>query len=328
MKWPSTLLILACAVPAFATDTNDLLALVPPGATTIIGVHVKTTLNSTLARSITEQMHLTTRDLPQLVPVDGFDPLSDLDEVIFTTSGEDKDAPMLVVATGKFDLDRLTSKGKLYHGVRLIVTETKTETSGFAFVDASTVMMGDLMEIKAAIDQRVSKRARDEVRWAELAAYRDKYAIWGFAERPSTLVGRLPNYSATPVFGAVERMQFGVGLVKGLEIKAELHARSADDISQLADSLRLFETMMKTERPTLNDGNTSLGIETADNILRVSLAVSDEQLAKAIQNPKPAEVAVTASTEPVHKETAQRKVRTAPAPAEGGTSVFTLPGRR
>jgi hypothetical protein len=81
----------------------------------------------------------------------------------------------------------------------------------------------------------------------------------------------------------------------------------------------------------LNDG-TSIGIETADNgTMKLSFAISEEQLAMAIQNQKPAEVAVAATTEPVHRETANRKVRTPPPvdhSQEGGTSVFTLPGRR
>jgi hypothetical protein len=128
-------------------------------------------------------------------------------------------------------------------------------------------------------------------------------------------------------------VQFGVAFSKGLEIMAELHPRSADDVAPLTESLKLIETMMKASRPSLDDG-TSIGIETAeDGTMKLSLALSEEQLAKAIQNPKPPEVAVTASTEPVHKQTAERKVRTpTPAPVdhsqESGTSVFTLPGRR
>lgn len=333
MKWPTTLLLIACAAPAFCSDTTDLLELVPPDAQIVFGAHVRDILNSTLARGITAQMHLTSAELPKLVPVQNFDPLTDLDEVLFASTGEGENPAVLIVAHGKFDLSHITSKGKLYHGVRLIVTESKTEDSGFAFLDASTVMMGDLAEVKATIDRRVSSRRYDSVRYAQLAEYRDKFAFWGVADRPSGLVKRLPNYTPAPALDAIDRVQFGIALSKGLEIMAELHPRSADDVAQLTDSLKLLETVVKASRPSLDDG-TSIGIETAeDGTMKLSLTLSEEQLAKAIQTPKPPEVAVTASTEPVHKETAERKVRT-PAPAavdhshDGGTSVFTLPGRR
>jgi hypothetical protein len=332
MKW-STLLLIACAAPAYCADSNDLLNLLPPDAKIVFGAHVRDILNSSLAHGITSQMHLSSTELPKIVPVTGFDPLSDLDEVLFASSGEGQNPPALVVAHGKFDLTRLTSKGKLYHGVRLIVTESENDDSGFAFVDGSTVIAGDLAEVKAAIDRRASPKLYDQVRWAQLADFRDKYALWGVADRPSSLVKKLPTYTPAPALDAIDRIQFGVGLAKGLEIMAELHPRSADDVAQLTDSLKLIETMVKASRPSLDDG-TKIGIETAeDGTMKLSLAVSEEQLLKAMQNQKPPEVSVTASTEPVHKETAERKVRTpAPAPVErghdGGTSVFTLPGRR
>ncbi len=334
MKWPTTLLLIACAAPAYCADSTDLLDLLPPSAKIVLGVHVRDVLKSSLAKGVTSQAHVSTTEMSKMVPITAFDPLTDLDEVIFASSAEGQNPPMLIAARGKFDLTRLTSKGKLYHGVRLIVTESENEDSGFAFLDGSTVITGDLAEIKAAIDRRASSKVYDQVRWAQLAEYRDKYAVWGVADRPSGLVKRLPNYTPAPVLDAIDRVQFGVGFTKGLEIAAELHPRSGDDVAQLTDSLKLFETMVKAARPSLDEG-TKIGIETADDgTMKITLALSEEQLAKAMQNPKPAEVAVTASTEPVvHKETAERKVRTpAPAPADrtrdSGTSVFTLPGSR
>ena len=335
MKWTTTLLLIACAAPAYCADTTDLLELLPPNAKIVIGAHVRDVLNSTLARGITSQMHLTSAELPKVVPVLGFDPLSDLDEVIFASTGEGENPPVLIVAHGKFDLTRMTSKGKLYHGVRLIVSESETEDSGFAFLDASTVMTGDLAEVRAAIDRRVPSRLYDPARWEQLADYRDKFALWGIADHPSGIAKRLPTSAPPAALDTIDRVQFGVGLSKGLEIMAELHPHSADDVAQLTNSLKMIETLVKTSRPSLDDG-TKIGIETAeDGTMKLSLAVSDEQLLKAMQNQKPPEVAVTASTEPVApKETAARKVRTpAPAPPvdssrEGGTSVFHLPGRR
>jgi hypothetical protein len=338
MKWPTSLLLIACAAPAYCADSNDLLALIPPDAKIVFGLHVHAVLDSTLARGITSQMHISSAQLPEaeiakIIPVTGFDPLTDLDEVVVASTGEGPNPPMLVVARGTFDLTRLTTRGKLYHGVRLIVTESGNEDTGFAFVDGSTVMTGDLAEVKAAIDRRYSTKGYDQVRWAQLADFRDKYAVWGVADRPANLVKKMPTYTVAPTLDAIDRIQFGVSFAKGMEIVAELHPRSDDDVAPLTESLKLIETMVKASRPSLDDG-TTIGIETADNgTMKLTVALSDEQLAKAIQNQKPPEVAVTASTEPVHKQTAERKVRTTnPAPVDhsqdGGTSVFTLPGRR
>ncbi|HUI76898.1 MAG TPA: hypothetical protein VLY24_03255 [Bryobacteraceae bacterium] len=333
MKWSTSLLLFACAVPAFCADSTDLLSLLPPSADIVFGIHVHATIDSTLARGILSQMHVNSTELPKIIPIDGFDPLSDLDEVVFASTGEGDNPPMLVVARGKFDLTRMTSKGKLYHGVRLIVTESENEESGFAVIDPATVMMGDVSEIKASIDRRIKSHVYDQVRWAQLADYRDKYTLWGVAERPSNLVKKLQNYTAAPALDAIDHIQFGVGLAKGIEFEAELHTRSSDDLAQLTNSLKLLESMAKAARPSLDDG-TKFGIDTKeDGTMRLRLEITEEQLVRAIQNQKPAEVAVTAAAEPVHKETAERKVRTnAPAAVDhsrdGGTSVFTLPGRR
>jgi hypothetical protein len=333
MKWSTSLLLLACAAPAFCADSNDLPALLPPSANIVFGIHVRAALDSTLARGILSQMHVNTADLPKIVPIGGFDPLTDLDEVMFASSGEGENPPTLVVAHGKFDLTRLTSKGKLYHGVRIIITESDNQETGFAIVDASTVMLGDVSEIKSSIDRRITSRLYDQARWSQLSEYRDKYTIWGVADRPSNLVKKLQNYTPAPTLDAIDHLQFGIGLEKGIEIEAELHARSTDDTAQLTESLRLLESMAKAARPSLDEG-TKLTIDTKDDgTTRLALALTEEQLVKAMQNVKPPEVTVAAA-EPVapRKETAERKVRTAPAPVDhshdGGTSVFTLPGRR
>jgi hypothetical protein len=333
MKWLLSVFLLA--LPACAAEDSGAFDLLPPGARIVFGMRVRAVVNSTLAQSLNSEIQGASGDWQKLVAGVGFDPLHDLDEVVLASTGEGKEAPVLIVVRGKFDTARLAAKAEPYHGVPLVSMGEKVSAGGkpaiLAILDSSTVLTGDPEEVKAAIDRRGSPTQLDPALAARIADYRQHYEIWGVAENPAGLARRLSDSSGPQPFDSIDRFQLGLGLNHGLQIAAELHARSAEDTAQLTSTLRLIEGMLKTSQPSANAG-TKLSIESAEGTLKIALAVSEEDLKKAIAQQRSAAARAAAPTRaptpaPVRIQSSESATRPGVQSGNGGTSVFTLPSR-
>jgi hypothetical protein len=338
MKWLLSVFLLA--LPACAAEDSGAFDLLPPGARIVFGMRVRAVVNSSLAQSLSSEILGASGDWQKLVAGVGFDLLHDLDEVVLASTGEGKEAPVLIVARGTFDTARLAAQAKPYHGVPLVTMGEKVSTGGkpaiLAILDGSTVLTGDPEEVKAAIDRRGSPTQLDPAFAARIAGYRQRYEIWGVADNPAGLARRLSDSSGPQPFDSIDRFQLGLGLNHGLEIAAELHARSAEDAAQLTSTLRLLEGMFKASQPSANAG-TKLRIESAEGTLKIALAVSEDDLKKAIAQQRsaaaraaaPVRAPVPAPTPaPVRIQSSESPTRPGVQSGNGGTSVFTLPSRR
>jgi hypothetical protein len=321
------------ALPAYTAEDSSAFDLLPPGARIVFGMRVRAVVNSSLAQSLGSEIQGASGDWQKLITVAGFDPLHDLDEVVLASTGEGKEAPVLIVARGTFDTTRLAAKAKPYHGVPLITIGEKESVGAkpaiLAILDGSTVLTGDPEEVKAAIDRRGSPTRLDPALAARIADYRQHYEIWGVADNPAGLARRLSDSSGAQPFDSIDRFQLGLGLNHGLEIAAELHARSAEDAAQLTSTLRLLEAMFKTSQPAASAG-TKLNIESAEGTLKIALAVSEEDLKKAIAQQRRTAAAGRAQRPvpaPVRIQSSESGNKPGGQSGNGGTSVFTLPSR-
>jgi hypothetical protein len=347
MRWLLSVFLLA--LPAYTAEDSGAFDLLPPGARIVFGVRVRAVVNSSLAQSLSSEIVGASGDWQKLIAVAGFDPLHDLDELVLASTGEGKEAPVLIVVRGTFDTARLAAKAKPYHGVPLVSIGEKlgigeklnvgAKAAIIAILDASTILTGDPAEVKAAIDRRGSPTLLDPALAARIADYRQHYEIWGVADNPAGLARRLSDSSGPQPFDSIDRFQLGLGLNHGLEIAAELHARSAEDAAQLTSSLRLLEAMFKASQPSANAG-TKLNIESSEGTLKIALAVSEEDLKKAIaqqrrtasaaRTPAPAPAFVPAPAPapvpaPVRIQSSRSATRPGVQSGNGGTSVLTLP---
>ncbi|PWU06395.1 MAG: hypothetical protein C5B51_12445 [Terriglobia bacterium] len=327
MRLPSALIILLTIGRVAPAEDAAALALFPPGARIVLGLRVRGVLESTLARSLTSEIQNASAGWEQIISFAGFDPLHDLDEVLLASTGEGKEAPMLIVARGRFDMARLAAGAKPYHGVPLVNGGQKSGT--FGFLDSSTVLTGDLAEVKAAIDRRSSPAKIEPALAARLADYRARYDIWGIAENPAGLAQRLSDAKGPQPWDSIDRFQFGLALSHGLEIAAEVHARSDQDTKELTSSLRLLEIMFKASQPSGQAGK--LSIENDAGTLKIALALTEEELQKAIEAQRQkttAHPAPAPAPAPVRSQPAETKRRPAVQSGDGGTTVVTLPGPR
>jgi hypothetical protein len=317
MKFTHSFFVCLAATRAFAAADSALPDFLPAETKAVIGIQVRSIVSSPLAQGITPDLKAAGSDWLKLVSLAGFDPSRDIEEVLIASTGEGQNAPVLAVARGSFDLARFSANAKPYHGVPVSLSG-KGSVSVMAMLDASTVILGDLPLVRAAIDRRGSGARLDPALAAAAALLRDRYEIWGLGDRPGVLV---PKNAQPDGLDSIDRFQFGISVSHGLELAAEIHAASAKDAEKLTASVRLIEAMLKAQQPS-----AKLDIRAENGTLKLSLAIPEEELKKAMAaqraSVKPAAAAKTGLT--ITSEPAS-----APPPkTDGSTGVLTLPGKR
>jgi hypothetical protein len=284
MKPTLLLLPVLLAAPAFCADDVQLVDLLPSDAQIVVGVHVRTVVDSDLARNLTADLKGQAADWEKLLATSGFDPLHDLDEVLIASTGAGKKAPTLIVAHGTFDVAKLAPNAEEYHGVPLVVSRSKQAEGVYGFLDASTALAGDPEMVKAAIDRRGEPAHLDAALAAQVAEYREHYDVWAVVNRTEGLTGYMPSTeSPAAALNSIDHFQFGMSVKHGLELAAEAHARTAKDAEQLAATLQFLEAMSKASQPAGSTG-AKFAFQNEGGTLKVSLAISEEDLKKAIEN--------------------------------------------
>src|SRR5690349_16170608 len=149
----------AASVASAAVDPT-LLGLIAPDATVIGGVQIQQAQASALGQFLLNQIQ-TNPQLDQMSAATGFDPRRDLSEVVAVLSSKTQaGAPKgIILGHGTFQPQRITAMAALagatstsYKGIDML--NGKGAPTGLAFLDASTVVLGDSDSLKAAIDRR------------------------------------------------------------------------------------------------------------------------------------------------------------------------------
>src|SRR5579872_613321 len=284
MKPTLLLLPFLLAAPVYCADDVQLVDLLPSDTQIVVGVHVRNVVDSELARSLTAEVKGQAADWEKILATLGFDPLHDLDEILIASTGAGKKAPTLIVARGRFDAAKLAPNAEEYHGVPLVVSQSKQAEGVYGFLDGSTALAGDPEMVKAAIDRRSEPAHLESALAAQVADYREHYDIWAVVNRMDGLSGYMPpSDGPTAALNSIDHLQFGMSLKQGLELAAEVHARTAKDAEQLSATLQFLEAMSKASQPAGATG-AKFSFKNDGGTLKVSLAISEEDLKKTIEN--------------------------------------------
>jgi len=278
-----------CLIAApLAHAESALLDHLPPGASFALGVKVRSLMDSPMAKSMAGEMRKASADLNRMISLGGFDPFRDVDEIVVAAVGQGKDAPGLLLARGRFAGARRKPGGTPYKGVS-IVGKAKSAT---AFLDDATLVAGDVPMVKAAIDRR-SKATASELR-PKIEAMASRYDIWGVGKIPD---GAVPAEGMAQAMKGVDQFQFGVKVGSGLDVVAELHARTDQDAQALAQTMQLL-TAMAAQQKGGEDLAKALGVKVEGRDVRLSLAISEAALAKAVESHRAAAPQVADAASP------------------------------
>lgn len=318
------LLLVALAAARLLAAGDPTLDFLPANTKVVFGVRVSAIRESAAFKDTGTGAQKLGEDWSKLVAFTGFDPLHDIDEVLAASPADRENAPALLILRGRFDLARMAAAAPRYHGVA-IVGEGKGGNSVLALLDAATAVAGDTPSVHAAIDRHTQGAASPGPLDAALLdcvqSLRERFDIWGTGDRPE---GFVPPTGKNDGLDSMDRFEFGISMSKGFELNAELHARSLKDAEKLAASMQALKAMMPMSGRDL--GGTKLDVQVQDGTVKISLAISEEDLKKAMAAQRVAIAPKGGAPVVVNSETSV----TLPATNDknSGTNVFVLPGKK
>jgi hypothetical protein len=316
------LFLVALVVARLAAAGDSALNFLPADTKVVIGIRVSAIRESSLFKDAGTDARKLGEEWTKLVAITGFDPIHDIDEVLVFSSADDPKAAALMAVRGRFNLERMSAGAKRYHGVAL-VGEGKGGTGVLALLDATTAVAGEPQAVRAAIDRRGHGAPLDAKLAARVQSLAERYDLWGTGERPEGFVA--PTGKREDL-DSIDRFEFGVRIRNGLELGAEIHARSPKDAEKLAASVAMLQAMMIGREPAA----PKFDVQVKDGTLKISLAISEDDLKKAIaaqQRAGARNAAIAPKGGPPVVASPKFTVGM-PDTNSGGTNVFVLPGKR
>ena len=265
-------LLILPAVPAPADVLTDLL---PPDSKVVVGIRVRSLVLSSVAHTFASQAQAAAEGWLKTIPLDGIDLLRDIDEILIASTEKGPTPSPVVVVTGRFDLARLVEGATRYHGTPILAGETDTDNA-VALLDNGIALIGNPGRVRAAIDQRGKNRI-DAALNDRITSLRQRYDVWGIGDG----AGFMPPFADLNVAESIDRFQFGMQMASGLELSAEIHARSLEDAKKLGSAFSMMSAILKGANAS--KGSSKFEVEMEGATLKLTASVPDEDLKKIIE---------------------------------------------
>ena len=286
----TALVLLLASGIAFAGD-SVLPDWLPPGTTAVFGVSLRSLLDSPVLKSFQSDMQKMSADLMkggpfpvlemvQPGPLPGFDPLKDIDDLVIASTVEKDKATALIVLHGRFDPKRFPGTSTTYKGV-LLFGDASQANGVIALLDESTAILGEGADVRAAIDRRGTASQVKPALAGQVRSMAGRFDFWGVGDLP---VGFQPSGSQGDALNSIDHFEFGASIRQGLEFAGEIHARTPQDADKIAEAMKFIEAMLKAQ-PTPANG-TKIDVQSANGTVKLSIAISEEDLKKGIEAQK------------------------------------------
>jgi len=287
-------------LPARAADPQ-LLSLVMPDAKVLAGVNVDQAKTSPFGQYILNQMQPGDNHFKELTTLTGFDPTRDVHEVLLATSGGAGQNTGLVLARGNFDPARINAlvvmkgaKSETYNGVTIV--EDDKQANGFAFLNATVVAAGDVANAKAAIDRQTHATSLPASVTVQINQWSNTQHPWTISTgsptslHPSATMPPIPGLGPggqnNNVFQNIQNAAGGVKFGANVVVTAQATAGSAQDATQLGDTLKLLASLAQLQAngdPRVLALVNSLSVSTNGSVLNVSVSLPQEQLVALVK---------------------------------------------
>ena len=276
-----------------------LLNLVMPDAKVIAGVNVEQAKGTQFGQFVLNQLQTHDSDLQKLVTLTGFDPRRDVRELLVASNGT-AEKTGLALARGNFDVSKITAlatiKGVIsqnYNGTNVLIEPQKKET-GLAFLDATTVVAGDIANVKGAIDRLKTPQPLPAAISVKVNQWSTSQDAWGLTTVPPASLappmkeGTQPN----PIMNAAQNVQSAAGGVKfgaNVVFSGEAVADTAQNANTLADVFRLLVNLAQMQAgqdATAQQLIKSVAISTNGNLVKVMASLPQDVFQSMLQPQK------------------------------------------
>jgi hypothetical protein len=265
--------VFALSACAFAVDAR-LLSMLPGNAEAVGGVNMRGVMSSGLVKEFMKSPQGSSSDIQGMLALTGIDLQNDIHELVFAgfspapAKAGAKPGETIGVGfiTGRFDAARiggaiLSKGGKQtpYKGYQLFTVEGPTNKSGdvMAFLDNSTMVAGNLAQVKKVLDKAPGGLAPDLL--ARVNSVSSRYDLWMVsAVSPAKIAGGLSSDGpagdaagamAGDFFKKVESTQGGIKLGSTINIGLEVISTSPEDATALMSVLGFFRSMVASAPP-------------------------------------------------------------------------------
>jgi len=281
---------------------QQLMNLLMPDAKVVAGVNVDQAKNSPFGQFMLSRMQAGEGGLGKLTGATGFDPRSDLREILMGTVGQPGQKG-LVLARGTFDATRIfeaaRSAGQTvenYKGVDILTGKEDSTTHALAFLDGSIAIAGDLDNVHGAIDRRSGNNSLDPALAAKVGLLSTSLDAWSVSTVPMAALAneKLPDTKLNGLLNSdvlknVTQTSGGIKFGATIQFSAEAVARSDKDATALADVVRFLGNMVQANAPTASAAAItsliqSLDVKTDGNTVKLALAIPEDQLEKVMQS--------------------------------------------
>ncbi|HEY7389247.1 MAG TPA: hypothetical protein VH640_12110, partial [Bryobacteraceae bacterium] len=243
----AAILMAPCAGVLGAADPQ-LLNLVMPDAKILAGVNVDQAKTSPFGQYVIAQVQAQDPHFQEFVTETGFDPTRDLDELLVASNGTGKTAAHLTLARGTFNADAIDRAAKaggavseLYNGVTIV--ENLKHGDGFAFLNGTLAIAGDIASVKAAIDRQTTPATLPASLLVAINQLSTTEDAWGISEVPPPALkppANAPNLPVVPpnTFQNITQASGGVKFGAQVAINAQLLASTSQDATAVANVLQ------------------------------------------------------------------------------------------
>ena len=294
-------LVVAAAVCLPAADP-ELLKLVMPDAAVLAGLRVDQLRLSPLGRVMFSQIDTAESEFRKAVAVLGFNPLTDVNEVLMAGPAAPGPQQVLVLARGVFDPARLATLAQMggaevsaFQGVQIATLKHEQQTLSAAYLDRATLVLGDPKSVRGAVARRTGGLRAPAKLISRAEALGKLYDIWMVSLVPPGMMAKnvpdpkLGGLLKGDALQAIQEASGGVRLGADIQFAFEVVTRSEKDASALADVFKflmgLALTQGKKEQAKALE-NLQLNVE--GTRVRFGLIIPEQEVARMIEAQKKA----------------------------------------
>jgi hypothetical protein len=275
-----------------------LLDFIMPDARVVVGMDIAHMRSSPLNTSVTNSVQSANPELKKLMEAAGFDPMRDLQEILFASPGIGKNPPALLVARGSFDVAKLRafaesagSKITDFGGVP-ILSDPEKDSGAFALLD-NIILAGNPEQVRAAIGRRGHGLILNTEMATRISSLSRRYDAWLVSLAPlATMASNLPpdanveGLTNTEALRQIEQFSLGVGMGSDLTFAAELVMANAKAAGSIADGIQMMLGMAQQsakDEPALASALKNLNFGVDQNVVHLGVTVSVADVEKVVQ---------------------------------------------
>ena len=312
-----------------------LLDFIMPDARVVFGADIAKMSSSPFHSSFNQSVQGANPELQKLMDAAGFNPMRDLQEVLFASPGIGKHPAALLVARGDFNASRLTafaessgSKISEFAGVP-ILSDPEKDSGAFALLD-NIILAGTKEQVQAALGRRGRGMILNTQVATKIAALSGRYDAWLVSIAPlATIADHLPadarvqGLTNTEALRQIEHFSVGLGVSADLKLEAEMVMTNSKSAGSFAEGIQMLLGVLQkssNEEPGIMAALQNLNFGVDQNRVHIGFTVPGAEIEKAIAKafaPKPKSGPMTAARRPVAElaEPAPPVTQAEPAPA-------------